>query len=193
MENEEGKNVGEVQETTPETNVENTSVENTGAENIPVTPNATQSFTQEQVNDIVRERLERSKKGIYDKLGVTDDAGLDVLIEKLKGYDTIKSQLDTLNADNSSLKEKIMFYENNVLANREDDVRTYFKGKGIAMTTDALKSALETHPEWLKSVDTPKPTNETTIVPIGSEKSAQPKENEEDVTAKLFGLDHFVN
>lgn len=168
------------------------SAEEAKAEN--ANPGEPQSFTQEQVNQIVRERLDRDRKGIYGKLGVSDDAGLEEIIKKVGDYDGFKSKYDALASDNESLKEKIMFYENGVLPSREDDVRVYFKGKGVAMTSDSLKTALETHPEWLKGAEAPSDGGKkTTVMPIGSAKSEEPKESEQEAAAKLFGLSKFVD
>lgn len=183
-------NAGNTQGTAPETNA----TSDTKGENQPIvngenkaTPSSSTSdaFTQEQVNSIVRERLERDRKNVYDKLGVSDEQGLDSLIEKLKNYDSLSS-------DNASLREKVLFYENSILPNREDDIRYYFKGKGLELNQDTLKSALETHPEWVKAKVVDEQPKSTTIVPVGSVQSEQPKESEEDMAAKLFGLDHFV-
>lgn len=174
------------EDTTATASVENASkAEGKGEENSP--SQQSEALTQEQVNSIVRERLARERKSILDKVGVEDEKGLDDFIKKGKGYDEISQKLDAMNDENLSLKERILFYENGILPEREDDVRTHFKGKGLQMSKDTLKSALESHPEWTKK-EAPK----TTIVPLGAEVPSMPKQSDEDKVAKMFGLDHFI-
>lgn len=146
------------------------------------TPTPT-TFTQEQLNQIIQERLARADQAFYDRYGVKDQTELDSLVGEAQAYET------TL-AENAQLKERLAFLTNGILPEKEDDVRTYFKGKGIAMSEEALKQVLQTHPEWVKQA-TP-PANNTTIVPVGAQPQQPPKEDEEQKYAKMFGFDHFV-
>lgn len=149
------------------------------------------SYTQEQVNEIVRGRLERASKALYDRYGVSGEKELDELVGMAQAYQTMKSRYDAMQADNKSLKEQIMFHANGVLPEREDDVRTYFKGKGLEMSDEALKQVLISHPEWLAQASKPAPT--TTIVPLGGQAEDEEKPDPEAEAAKMFGLSHFVN
>ena len=142
------------------------------------------SFTQEEVNDMMRKRLDGAKERIYKRLGVDSDEGLDALVQKIKGYDALQDEV-------KGLREQSALRGNSVLPEREDDVRTYFKGKGLEMTDEALKKALETHPEWIAKATAPSKT--TTVVPLGSQSEDAPKPNEEEEAAKMFGLSRFIS
>lgn len=149
-----------------------------------------QNYTQEQVNEIVRSRLDRASKAIYGRYGVENEQGLDELVSMAQAYETMKSRYDAMQDELRGLKEQNMFHANGVLSEKEDDVRTYFKGKGLEMSDEALKQVLFTHPEWL-AVAKPAPT--TTIVPLGSQADDSPKADPEAEAARMFGLSRFVS
>mgnify|MGYP006903483723 FL=1 len=137
-------------------------------------------FTQEQVNDIVRDRLRKADMKFLAKYGLDNAEALDAIIEKGKGYDEIK-------AENKGLKEQIALANNNIIPSKQDDVLTYFRGKGMELNDENLAKALETHPEWM-----PSKTPATTIVEMGAESQSKPCASEEDEALKMFGLDKFV-
>ena len=149
------------------------------------------NYTQEQVNEIVRSRLDRANKAIYDRYGVENEKGLDELIGMAQAYQTLKSDYDAMKDEVKGLREQNALRGNSVLPEREDDVRTYFKGKGLELSDEALKQALQSHPEWVAKATAPAPT--TTVVPLGSQAEEAPKPNEEEEAAKMFGLSRFVS
>ncbi len=149
------------------------------------------SFTQGEVNEMMRKRLDGAKERIYKRLGVKSDDDLDALVQRVKGYDEMKSGYDALKDEVKGLREQSALRGNSVLPEREDDVRTYFKGKGLEMTDEALKKALETHPEWIAKATAPGKT--TTVVPLGSQSEDAPKPSEEEEAAKMFGLSRFIS
>lgn len=149
-----------------------------------------QNYTQEQVNEIVRSRLDRANKAIYGRYGVENEQGLDELVGMAQAYQTMKSRYDAMEDELRGLKEQNMFHANGVLSEKEDDVRTYFKGKGLEMSDEALKQVLFTHPEWLAAA---KPAPTTTIVPLGSQADDSPKADPEAEAARMFGLSRFVS
>ena len=188
---------GNAQATAPENETASTPTEETSSEGNGNAPSEagkqvseTRTYTQEQVNDIVRSRLDRASKAIYDRYGVDGEEGLDELIGMAQAYQTMKSKYDAMQDELKGLKEQNMFHANSVLPEKEDDVRTYFKGKGLEMSDEALKQVLFTHPEWLAMA---KPAPTTTIVPLGSQAEEAPKPNEEAEAARMFGLSKFVN
>lgn len=162
-------------------------MENTQVENVVTVDNATptqveKTFTQEQVNGFMQERI----NSIYNGYGVSNKAELDALIEKAKGFDevnanyqTTKTQNEEYAQQNRTLAEKVAFIENNVNPERYDDVRAYFKGKEIEFNAENLLKELETHKEWL---------NENTTIKVGFSKTEQPKETEWEQAKKLFNL-----
>lgn len=103
------------------------------------------TFTQEQVNDFVRDRLQR----VYKGYGCESQEELNELVKKSQGYDELQAKVDALNKERAELAEKVAFMENNINPDRYDDIRAYFKGKELEFTNSNLQSELKTHNEWL--------------------------------------------
>lgn len=150
------------------------------------------TFTQEQVNEIVRARLERSQARIFNRYGVKNKIELDNLIGKAQSYQVMNERYALIKDENSGLKQELAFLKNNINPERKDDIMAYFKGKEIEFSNDNLVNELATHPEWLNPVqvdDKPK----TTIQILGNGNELQEeKPNEKDVMAKYFGLSKFI-
>lgn len=146
------------------------------------------TFTQEQVNKIMRNRVERNRQAMLNRYDVKDRDGLDALIGKSQSYDIMKERYQGLKDENSSLKERLAFISNGINPDREDDIRAYFKGKDLAFNEEALIKELETHPEWRKIVEedtTPK----TTIKALGVEhRDRNVPENEAEKQKRIFGV-----
>lgn len=154
-------------------------------------PNATEkakSFTQEMLDGIVRSRLERDRKATFKRYGVEDRDGLDALIGKSQSYDVMKERYEKIKVENSSLLEKMAFMSNNINPAREDDVRAYFKGKGIEFNETNLINELVTHPEWL-NVKEVNEAPQTTIKALGVEHTPINRhESEEERQKRIFGV-----
>lgn len=142
---------------------------------------------QEQFNKVIQERLKRQKDTICKKYGAKDENELDGMFEKAKGYDELKASYENALKEIGGYKEDSLLNKHKILESKQDDVRTYFKGKGLELNEENLTSVLETHPEWL-----PTKANETTFVPIGGERQDTKKDSEEERALRLFGLDRFV-
>lgn len=80
---------------------ENNVVDTTVAE----IPTATKTFTQEEVNTMIANRLAKSEKSIYSKLGISGKEELEGLISRISDYDTIK-------ANNTDLLSRVSMLEN---------------------------------------------------------------------------------
>lgn len=186
MENEEKV----IEPITQEETVDNTAVNETEVvpENTDTTP---KSFTQEQVNDIVRARLERSQAKIFNRYGVKNKTELDELIGKAQSYQVMYERYGLMKDENSNLKQELAFLKNNINPERKDDIMAYFKGKEIEFSNDNLVNELATHPEWLNPVqvdDKPK----TTFSVLGASNIETERANEKDEMAKFFGLSNFI-
>lgn len=144
------------------------------------TPNEQKTFTQEQVNAFVQNRI----NSIYGGYGVKDKAELDGLVQKARDYDELKTRYDSLEKEHYTNSEKLTFIENNINPARYDDVRAYFKGKEIVFNAENLLAELETHPEWL-NVQVEKPV---TTITVGNSKKEKPQENDKEKAFKLFGV-----
>lgn len=189
MDNEE-KNVGNggEQPSTDETTASETPIAGTTSETPQGEEIQSTMFTQEQVNDIVRDRLKKADAKFFAKYGLDNAEALDAIVEKGKGYDEIKAQMDLISNENKGLKEQITLTKNNIIPSKQDDVLTYFRGKGLELNDENLAKMLETHPEWM-----PNKAPTTTIVEMGAEGTkANPSISEEDEALKMFGLDKFV-
>ena len=150
------------------------------------------SFTQEQVNDIVRARLERSQSKLFKRYGVEDRKGLDNLIGQAQSYHVMAERYSGLKEENSSLKRELAFINNNINPSRQDDIMAYFKGKGIEFNNDNLVNELTTHPEWLnaqKEDTTPKTTIKVLGNSVDDEKT---KISEKDEIAKMLGFTKLI-
>ena len=78
--------------------------------------------------------------------------------------------MDLISNENKGLKEQITLTKNNIIPSKQDDVLTYFRGKGLELNDENLAKMLESHPEWL-----PNKTPTTTIIEMGAEGTSQSK------------------
>lgn len=175
---------------TTTTDVETPTTENEGVE---VEENTEQeetpkTFTQEQVNEMVKARLDRDRKSIYKRYGVEDRKGLDDLIGKAQAYSVMEERYNASLEELNNLRESNLFLKHNINPERYDDVRTYFKGKELDFNEENLTNELPTHNEWItKSGEEVKP--KTTIQFMGNESPKEkPSVNERDMAMELFGL-----
>lgn len=152
-----------------------------------VEENNKQSFTQEQVNDIVRQRLERQTSKFYGRYGVKGKDELDVLVGKANSYDIMKERYEGMEATNKQLSEKLIFIENNINPERYEDVKAYFKGKELELNAENLGKELSMHNEWLNVVkEESSPT--TTIKSLGIDREVkQPLETDDEKMVRIFG------
>lgn len=165
-----------------ETKVEETELEPT-IEETELEPKIEKSdvktFTEQEMNEIVRNRLNRQKNQLHQQLGVENDEGITALMEKVKKADELESIVESLQNENTLYKEQLTFIEHNIDVKRYDDVKAYFKGKELPLTPENLKAELKTHPEWLaqRSVQT-----------IGGQRQQAPVKDERKAAMELFGL-----
>lgn len=99
-----------------------------------------------KVNDIVRERLNQDRMSRLKKYGYATEDELDSIVEKGKKYDELKTLSEELLKD----RESLYFLKARIKDEKIDDVKTYFKGKGLDLTLEQLIELTKTHPEWLK-------------------------------------------
>lgn len=149
------------------------------------TPTA-RSFTQQEVNDLIKSRLGKSQTRLFARYGVADQRALDDLISRAQSYSAVKQMYDELQSEHARLSEDHAFMTNGVDPSRYDDVRAYFKGKGIDFGADRLAEELKTHPEWLGAGKRPTaPT--TTITPLGVEANSPKAEDERTLAMRILG------
>lgn len=149
-----------------------------------------QTFTQDQVNDFVRNRLEKYQSRLYNRYGVNGKNELDELVGKSQSYDVMKEKFEATQNELAQFREENSFIKNNINPEKYEDIRAYFKGKGIEFTNENLINELAAHNEWL----TPKQVSDkptTTIQAIGNLKQESPKFDEREAAKKIFGLKGF--
>jgi hypothetical protein len=146
------------------------------------------SFTQDQVNEIVKNRLEKERKKMLKRYGVEDKEQFDSLMKKANSYEAMDERYSKMLDTNKELEEKIAFLENQIDVERYDDVKAYFKGKELFLNSENLSKEVDKHPEWVKA-------NKASIIKtMGSDSTiSKEKPNEKDETAKLFGFNKFVS
>ena len=171
-------------------NQENEEVATEGNEESNPAENTT-TFSQEQVNNFVRSRLEKYEKRLFKRYGVEDRDGLNELFGKAQSYSVMEERYNNQKAENASLKEENAFLKNKINPAKYDDVRAYFKGKELEFNEESLVNELKSHGEWLSVEETSAP--QTTIKAIGTDPQMSiPKKDEKAEAAKLFGLKKLI-
>lgn len=138
------------------------------------------TFTQEQVNEFVRQRIERERNSIYKRYGVNDRNELDNLVGKSQAYDIIKERFDELTNKNNELQKEFAYLKNGVDPNKKSDIEAYFKGKELEINDENMANEINTHPEW---------KIKKTIEKISADREVQKKEkSEKEIAKELFGF-----
>lgn len=137
-------------------------------------------FTQEQVNDIVRNRLEKQKSSLYGRYGVESKEQLDELVGKAQSYDVMSEDYNALNKTFVEMRTENAFLKNNIDPARYDDIKAYFKGKDMEINSDTLQAELENHSEWVKQ------EKKTTIESLSSEEPSKTQMSEKEKVMEWF-------
>lgn len=176
---------GNTEQTTAQPEQTNSTVET--KTNEVSTPNATATtFTQAQVDEIVSNRLKKEHERIFKRYNVADFDECDSFMGKAQAYDVMKERYDQMQTENVSNREYIALLKNNIKPEKYDEVKAYFKGKGVELTEEALSSEMSEHDYWLNT-----PTNtaqKTTITKLGAEATEKPKFDEKELASKIFGV-----
>lgn len=159
----------------------------------------TATFTQEQVNKMISDRLNR----IYKQYGVENKEALDELINGRADYETIKADYETIKTDydnikadydnikalndelttsNNELAKKYAFTSRNIKPELYSDIEMYFKGKGVDINETTLDEELKSHDHWFN-----KPS--AVIQPLGAETHQYSEESERKRASRLLGVD----
>ena len=147
-------------------------------------PQPDRTFTRDEVTRILKRRIDRYQNSVLTKYGVKDASELDSLFEKAKGYDDLMNQ-------KNEFEQQVAFLSNNINPDKYDDIKTYFKGKGLQFSNDELKRQLETHSEWLKQAPTAPSKPTTTITPVGTAQNGPVSTGEKELARKIYGEDLF--
>lgn len=141
-------------------------------------------FTKADLNNIVRERLERSNKSLFKRYGVENRDGIDDAFKKAASYDEMLERYNNTNAENLSLRQELAFLKNNINPDKVEDIRCYFKGKEKELTEENLIEELSTHQEWVKQAPAV-----SKVETMGVEhKKIFRGETEEEKKRRIFGI-----
>ena len=136
-------------------------------------PEPEKKFTQDDLNNIVKERIGK----FYKKYGVSTAEEFDKLINSYK--DKSKSQ-----------EEDLAFLKNNIKNERFDDVKIYFKGKGEELNAENLANEVKAHPEWVKA---PSVIKTGGVDPSKGKTPDVDDKEQEKRDASYFGLPGFIH
>lgn len=146
-----------------------------------------QTFTKDQVNEMMKRRVERSHRAFFTRYGVKDLAGLDNLFGSAVNYDKTKSERDELSQKYSDLEtqhkdlnKRYAYKVGNIDEKKIADIETYFKGKGIDIDETTLMNELKTHPDWVNKVNT--------IQQLGAEVAMQDENDARAEAYRIFGV-----
>lgn len=145
------------------------------------TKQTSKTFTQEEVNQIVSGRI----NDIYSKYGVSSKEELDKIVGLGKKYNDLSTELETTKKDLQSINEKVLISDLGLDNEKVNDIKFYFKGKGIDFNEDNLKKELENHQEWKKNIEN---------IKVGKlrEETKEDTKTESEMAAQLFGLKGFI-
>ena len=182
-------------------------------ENTADTPAATNGggnpamFTQEQVNKMISDRLNR----LYKRYGVENKESLDELVNKALSYEAMNEKYDSIVKERDSVAEplnkqieeltqnhndlqskydelvnqskdlskKYAFSSRNIKPELYNDIEMYFKGKELEINENTLDEELKTHAGWCNAGATD----------LGVEAHELNKPDEKEIASKYFGVD----
>lgn len=140
------------------------------------------TFTQEQVNDIIRERLNRYDHRVAEELGM----GLEEAKSILSSHAQLQVQYNQLLDAYNALYRDRVFDQYGIDPDRAGDIDAIMKSRNMDFTASNLEQLLGTHPEWQRK--------QTTFQQVGAPRGdGNPQgETESERAARLFGLHGFV-
>lgn len=150
-------------------------------------PKPEKTYTKDQVNEMMKKRVERSHNAFFTRYGVKDLAGLDNLFGSAVNYDKTKLERDELSqkyadleTQHKDLNKRYAYKVGNIDENKIADIETYFKGKGIDINENSLMEELKTHPDWVHKV--------ATIKQLGAEVNTPEEKDMRQEAARIFGV-----
>ena len=145
-------------------------------------------FTQTQVNEMMRKRVERSHNSFFQRYGVKDLDELDERFKLIGSYESMKAAYDELtgkygdlDTQHQALTKQYAYKVGNINPEKYSDIETYFKGKNIAINEESLMKELKLHPEWAMKPNT--------VVNLGSENMPVTNQDEMALASQIFGVD----
>lgn len=142
------------------------------------------TFTKDELNEIVRNRLKREQKSFLKKCGVETDEELNKFIEGGKGYQALKTDLENEKMKSQNLEKELAFVKNEIDMSKKEDIEKYFKEHNLQLDEKNLSTELEKHNDWKKKT--------IKINNISPERGKTEATDEKKRVAKLFGLKEIL-
>lgn len=111
--------------------------------------NKTKTFTQDELNEHITNRLGKEKVRILKRLGIEDEQQIDEIIKKSNEFDTLKAENEQFKAEKENAK-----YEKALTSVDADPTFVEFlmgkidKGENIEQFTENAKAYLEANPKF---------------------------------------------
>lgn len=138
------------------------------------------SFTQEELNQIVLDRLDK----VYKKYNVANSNELDTLVGKAQSYDETNEKLEDTIKELTNVKTENAMIKTNIAPKNYDVVKSYMNSKGIDITEENITKLLDTFPEWK---DVPNATPTVQYNSLGNSENGKTELSERDKMIKIFG------
>lgn len=136
---------------------------------------------KERFNEIIRERLRRDREKLFKDYGVQNQEELDALVGKGEKVNPLEERLSKLSEEVQSYRLEKTFAKNKIRPEKQEDVKIYFKGKGIDLNDDNLTKELATHEEWI--------SKSPSVSSLGTDGSHEVhRDSDKEYAEKCFGF-----
>lgn len=144
-------------------------------------PTVEKKFTQSELDNVVKNRLAKSEKALFTKLGIEKKEDLDAIITKLQEYDTLKTSSEEKDTEIASLKAektKSSFLRIIEKANVDDEFIEFVYSKVQPKENEKVEEYKARVDEYIsahKNVLNSTTTTINTSVELGGKTSSKPQ------------------
>lgn len=141
------------------------------------------TFTQDEVNSIIKERLSKVAK----KYGFETEEELNEAVGKAQSYDTTKKELENIKSSLAE-KESIITLMSCGIADKYLEIaKTFMQSKNMKINKNTINELLKTYPEWKGQVSD-KQSSPVSYNSLGETNGTQKTElTEDERIKKIFG------
>jgi|SRR5574344_1173318 hypothetical protein len=141
------------------------------------------TFTQDEVNSIIKERLSKVAK----KYGFETEEELNEAVGKAQSYDTTKKELENTKSSLAE-KESIITLMSCGIADKYLEIaKTFMQSKNMEINKNTINELLKTYPEWKGQVSDKQPSP-VSYNSLGETNGTQKTElTEDERIKKIFG------
>lgn len=141
------------------------------------------TFTQDEVNSIIKERLSKVAK----KYGFETEEELNEAVGKAQSYDITKKELENIKSSLAE-KESIITLMSCGIADKYLEIaKTFMQSKNMEINKNTINELLKTYPEWKGQVSDKQPSP-VSYNSLGETNGTQKTElTEDERIKKIFG------